>query len=95
MSINSDVLKLALKGLKIPFGKQIRYESVAKALKYVPKKIVKGKETKQALKVGGQKYKEAVYNEVLKRRTNKQTNVKKTGETSTITSVKLNKFLFY
>jgi hypothetical protein len=83
MSINSDALKVALKGLNIPFGKQIRFENVAKALNYVPKKMVKGKETKQALKVGGQKYKEAVYNEVIRRRKEKQGKIKKTTESST------------
>ena len=82
MSINSDALKVALKGLNIPFGKQIKYEVVANTLKFVPKKIVKGKETKQILKVGGQKYKEAVYNEVLKRRAEKVGNIKKTTESS-------------
>jgi hypothetical protein len=80
MSINSDALKLALKGLNIPFGKQIRFENVAKALNFVPKKMLKGKETKQNLKVGGQKYKEAVYNEVIRRRNTKKGGVKKENE---------------
>jgi hypothetical protein len=44
--------------------------------------MVKGKETKQALKVGGQKYKEAVYNEVIRRRKEKQGKIKKTTESS-------------
>ena len=77
MSINTDTLKSALKGLNIPFGKQIKYADVAKAMNFEPKKIVKGKETKQKLVVGGQKYKEAVYNEVLRRRQAKVGGIKK------------------
>ena len=71
MSINTTTLKSALKSLNLPIGKQVRYESIAKALNFVPKKIVKGKETKQALKVGSQKYKEAVYNELIRRKQQK------------------------
>jgi hypothetical protein len=77
MSINTDALKTALKGLNIPFGKQIKYADVAKALNFEPKKFMKGKETKQKLTVGGQKYKEAVYNEVIRRRQSKEQSVKK------------------
>ena len=88
MSINSDNLKTALKGLNIQFGKQINYESVAKELKFVPKKMVKGKETKQVLKVGGQKYKEAVYKEALRVRELKVQKIKNTGVTDTIIPVK-------
>ena len=60
-------LTTALAKLNIPSGKVIRYSSIANALGYVPKKIVKGKETTQPLKAGGQKYKEAVANEVIRR----------------------------
>jgi predicted lipoprotein len=87
MSINTDALKTALKGLNIPFGKQIRYADVAKALNYEPKKFVKGKETKQKLTVGGQKYKEAVYNEVIRRRQAKEQSVKKVKEEKVIDKV--------
>ena len=67
MSIDHSKLTTALGKLNIPFGKQIRYESIANALNFKPKKTMKGKTTSQLLNVGGQKYKEAVYNEVIKR----------------------------
>ena len=60
-------LTTALAKLNIPTGKVVRYSNIANALNYVPKKIVKGKETNTPLKAGGQKYKEAVANEVMKR----------------------------
>jgi hypothetical protein len=67
MTIDYSKLTTALAKLNIPYGKQIRYEAVAKALNFKPKKVMKGKETNQVLNVGGQKYKETVYNEVIKR----------------------------
>jgi hypothetical protein len=66
-TINPSQLKTALAKLNIPVGEQIRYANVAQSLGIIPKKIYKGKETKQLLKEGSQKYKEFVYNEVLKK----------------------------
>jgi hypothetical protein len=67
MSIEPAKLAQALKALKIPTGEQVRYSKVAQSLDIIPKKFYKGKETKQLLKEGSQKYKEFVYNEVLKK----------------------------
>jgi hypothetical protein len=44
-----------------------RYETIARALGIIPKKIVKGKETKQLLKVGTQKYKEVIKERVVEK----------------------------
>lgn len=68
MSIDSSNLLNALEKLNISTGKVLRYSKIADSLDFKPKKFVKGKETKQLLKVGSQKYKEAIYNEVLRRR---------------------------
>ncbi len=57
----------ALQVLKIPAGGIVRYSKVAEQIDFVPRRIVKGKETKTLLKVGSQKYKEAIQNEVVKR----------------------------
>jgi hypothetical protein len=67
MVIEPSKLTQALKALKIPTGEQVRYSKIAQALGIIPKKSYKGKETKQLLKEGSQKYKEFVYNEVLKK----------------------------
>ena len=67
MAIDPSKLTQALKALKIPTGEQVRYSKIAQALDIIPKKSYKGKETKQLLKEGSQKYKEFVYNEVMKK----------------------------
>ena len=67
MSINSTQLKNALSALNIPVAEQIQYSKVAQSLGIIPKKFLNGKETKQLLKEGSQKYKEFVANEVFKR----------------------------
>jgi len=67
MPIDPSKLTQALKALKISTGDQVRYSKIAQSLGIIPKKVYKGKETKQLLKEGSQKYKEFVYNEVLKR----------------------------
>lgn len=43
------------------------YETIANAISYTPKKIVKGKETSQLLKVGGKKYKELVLQKLVEK----------------------------
>lgn len=77
MSINSQELVNALNALNIPHGKIVRYENVAKSMGFTPVKIVKGKKTTQKLEVGGKAYKEAVYNEVIKRRQEQLSKIKK------------------
>jgi hypothetical protein len=67
MSIDSNALKNALAKLNIPTAQQVRFSEVAKSFGIIPKKVMKGKETKQLLKEGSQKYKEFVYNEVMKK----------------------------
>ncbi len=67
MSIDPQKLTNALAKLNIPAGQQVQYSKVAESLGIIPKKTRKGVETKQLLKEGSQKYKEFVYNEVLKK----------------------------
>lgn len=77
MSINSQELVNALNALNIPHGKIVRYENVAKSMGFTPVKTVKGKKTTQKLEVGGKAYKEAVYNEVIRRRQEQLSKIKK------------------
>lgn len=65
--MNSEKLSTALAKLNLPTGKVVRYSKIAEQLGFVPKKQLKGKDTKVLLKEGSQKYKEAVYNETIKR----------------------------
>ena len=67
MSIQPQKLSTALAKLNIPTGEQVQYSKVAESLGIIPKKTRKGVETKQLLKEGSQKYKEFVYNEVMKK----------------------------
>jgi len=67
MSIQPQKLTTALAKLNIPTGEQVQYSKVAESLGIIPKKTRKGVETKQLLKEGSQKYKEFVYNEVMKK----------------------------
>jgi len=67
MSIQPQKLTTALAKLNIPAGEQVQYSKVAESLGIIPRKTRKGVETKQLLKEGSQKYKEFVYNEVMKK----------------------------
>lgn len=67
MSAETTAFLNALKNLNVKTGKIIRYSQVAEQLNYQPHKTLKGKETKTLLKVGSQKYKEAVRDEVMRR----------------------------
>ena len=67
MSIDPNKLTNALAKLNLPLGQQVQFSKIAQSLGIIPKKTMKGKETKQLLKEGSQKYKEFVYNEVMKR----------------------------
>jgi len=67
MAIDPQKLSIALAKLNIPTEQQVKYSKVAQSLGIIPKKSYKGKETKQLLKEGSQKYKEFVYNEVMKK----------------------------
>jgi hypothetical protein len=75
--INQSSLSTALTALKLPKqdGKQIKFIELANAMGYKPKKMMKGKETKTSLKEGSTKYKEAVYNEVIRRFNEKKSKV--------------------
>ena len=75
--IDTTALKTALSVLKLPKqdGKQIKFIEIAKAMDYKPKKMMKGKETKLVLKEGSTKYKEGVYNEVMRRYNEKKAKI--------------------
>lgn len=86
--IDTTALKTAISVLKLPKqeGKQIKFIQLAEAMDYKPKKMMKGKETKAILKVGSTKYKEAVYNEVLRRFNEKKAKVPIVKKTTTKTA---------
>ena len=67
MAIDPQKLSIALAKLNIPTEQQVKYSKVAQSLGIIPKKSYKGKETKQLLKEGSQKYKEFVYNDIMKK----------------------------
>lgn len=67
MSASQQKFLDALKTLNIPAGGIVRYSQIADALNFVPHKMMMGKETKTLLKVGSQKYKEAIQAEAIKR----------------------------
>lgn len=75
--IDTSLLTTAINALKLPKqeGKQIKFIELANALNYKPKKMMKGKETKTSLKEGSIKYREAVYNEIVKRFNEKKTKI--------------------
>lgn len=88
--IDTSALSTAIKTLKLPKqeGKQIKFIELANAMDYKPKKMMKGKETKVSLKEGSTKYKEAVYNEVLRRYNEKKTKLPIVNKVSTATAPK-------
>ncbi len=86
--IDTTALKTAISTLKLPKqeGKQIKFIELANSMNYKPKKMMKGKETKTNLKEGSTKYKEAVYNEVLRRFNEKKAKVPIVKKSSTATA---------
>lgn len=85
--IDTTALSTAISTLKLPkqTGKQIKFIELANAMNYKPKKMMKGKETKANLKEGSTKYKEAVYNEVLRRFNEKKAKLPIVKKTSGVT----------
>lgn len=68
-SVNDKMLLSAISALRLPKqdAKQIKFVELANAMGYKPKKMMKGKETKTALKEGSAKYIESVKNEIMRR----------------------------